>query len=208
MLSILFVLGKDFLEENKVMINSETKELQLGTLSDSCHTDESTANQIQITTPSKTEILSEAETTIAVKLQPPKSGKYIFEPSNKLTDEYGIRCRTIFQGGNGKLITHILNPNREAFVITKSFDIVAIEPLHKGSIVDIVTENCKEGKIPSLIESKLKEAALDGQKDIEIWKIISNFQRLFGSEIKDISTTPLVTYYIDTVDSAPIKQNP
>ena len=203
------MLGKDFLEENKVMINSETKELQLGTLSDSCHTDESTANQIQITTPSKTEILSEAETIIAVKLLPPKSGKYIFEPSNNLTDKYGIRCRpTIFQGGNGKLVTHFLNPNREVFVITKSFDIVAIEPLHKGSIVDIVTENCKEGKIPSLIESKLKEAALDGQKDIEIWKIISNFQRLFGSEIKDISTTPLVTYYIDTVDSAPIKQNP
>ena len=55
MLSILFVLGKDFLEENKVMINSETKELQLGTLSDSCHTNESTANEIQITTPSKTD---------------------------------------------------------------------------------------------------------------------------------------------------------
>ena len=101
-----------------------------------------------------------------------------------------------------------MNPNCDAFIIPKKFHIGAVEPLHEESIVDIVTDNCEEGKIPSLIESKIIDAALDGQKDIEFRKNLYNFRRLFKSETKDVSATPLVTHYIDTGDSAPIKQEP
>ena len=52
------------------------------------------------------------------------------------------------------------------------------------------------------------KAGLDGHKDMELRKILNNFQELFGLATKDISTTPLVTHYIDTGDSAPIKQKP
>ena len=43
---------------------------------------------------------------------------------------------------------------------------------------------------------------------MELWKFLNNFQGLSGSETKDISTTTLVTHYIDNGDSAPIKQKP
>ena len=46
-------MGKDFLEENNAMINFKTKKLQLVIPSNSCHTNYSTTDQVQITTPSE-----------------------------------------------------------------------------------------------------------------------------------------------------------
>lgn len=150
------VYGKDLLEENKAMTNFGTKELQLATPSNSCRTNNSAINQIQITTPGKVETPSEAETIVTVNCSLPKSGKHMFEPSNNLIDDYVIHySRTIFQGENGKLMNHFLNPNIEAFMTSKRFHIGATEPLQEESIVDIVTDNYEEGKIPSLTESKI-----------------------------------------------------
>ena len=53
-------------------------------------------------------------------------------------------------------------------------------------VVDIVTDNWEDGKIPSLIESKIIEAALDVEKHIELREILINSQGLFGSETKDV----------------------
>ena len=211
-----FIMGRDFLVNNKAKIDFENKTLAIGPQIAVLTENQSKRQDIDLLASINRVVLQPRSVTY-VRLKAPSKVKQNclitpLENCDVLRDQPGLTAPRVLAKSSKSLLLPIYNETSKRFTIKKGNKLAYLEKVDHQELKEKKCEEVNEINKPEhdnrsepvvKTSTQLSEATQE-----QLGQLLQDYAGLFAKNDRDLGTTDLTEVSLNTGDSAPIKQRP